>query len=238
MGHYMMKNDPFQSQEQWLMEAVAGDYDISVGQWLERLGASPAAMRLIGEGLIAPDLWQASALEMLQGIPRTFMAAQAAAAANVQGDAFEQAAPVTSRVVGGTQRLPEAMAAFLGDDVHMHKIATRVDMSGTKAEVTCLDGTRYAASFVVSALPLPALRRIAVTPHLIADQHEAVNLMPYANTTFVYLNVSGEYWEEEGIDASMWSDGPVNVIRQAFDYDGSRDRIVALSTGKKAAWLD
>lgn len=239
MGNYLVKNDPFQTTEQWLEEVAAGAYDISVGQWLQRLGASPAAIRLISEGLIAPDIWSASALDMLQGIPRNFMASLAEESANVKGDSFEQAAPVSARVIGGTQRLPEAMAASLGDSVHMHKAVSRIDMEdGTTAQVTCLDGTRYAANFVVSAVPLTVLRRISIYPNLVGDQREAVMLTPYANTTFVYMNVNKPYWEDDGIDASMWTNGPVNVIRQAFDYDGTRDRLVALSTGQKANWLD
>lgn len=237
LGHYLIKNDPFQSNEQWL-EAAASAHDVSVGEWLQRLGASPAAMRLISEGLIAPDLWSASVLDKLQGIPRNFMAFQEKVSADVKGDSFEQAAPVSARVVGGTQRLPEAMAASLGDSVHLNKAVTRIDMEGTRAEVICLDGTRYSSSFVVSAVPLTVLRRISIYPHLVDDQREAVRLMPYSNTTFIYMNVKKPFWEDDGLDASLWTDGPVNVIRQAFDYDGSRDRLVALSTGQKAAWLD
>lgn len=237
LGNYLMKNDPFQSNEQWL-EAAASAHDVSVGQWLQRLGASPAAIRLIGEGLIAPDLWSASVLDKLQGIPRNFMAFQERASADVKGDSFEQAAPVSARVVGGTQRLPEAMAAFLGDSVQKNKAVARIDMEGTRAQVTCLDGSRYSSNFVVSAIPLTVLRRISIYPHLVGDQREAVRLMPYSNTTFIYMNVKKPFWEEDGLDASLWTDGPVNVIRQAFDYDGSRDRLVALSTGQKAAWLD
>ncbi len=235
LGHYLIKHDPFTSNEQWL-EAAAGNLDVSVGQWLQTLGASPAALRLIGQGLIAPDLWNASILDKLQGIPRSFM--EETEGESVEGDSFEQSAPVSARVVGGTQRLPEAMAASLGDAVRRNQAVTRIDMEGTDAQITCLDGTRYSSKFVVSAVPLSVLRRISIYPHLVGDQREAVMLTPYANTTFVYMNVKQPYWEDDDMDASMWSDGPVNVIRQAYDYDGSRDRLVALSTGQKANRLD
>ena len=237
MSSFLVKNDPFQNNADWLQEA-AGAYDISLGQWLQRLGASPAAMRLIGEGLIAPDLWSASVLDMLQGIPRNFMEFKAPSSDGVKGDSHEQSAAVSARVVGGTQRLPEAMAASLGDSVQRNKAVARIEMNGTTAEVTCLDGTRYNSSFVVSAVPLTVLRRISIYPHLVGDQREAVAMTPYANTTFIYLNVNKPFWEDDGMDASLWTDGPINLVRQAFDYDGTRDRLVALSTGLKANRLD
>lgn len=235
MGQYLFNNDPFETTDQWLQDAAV-NYDISVGQWLQKFGASPAALRLASEGLIAPDLWSASALDKLQGMPRNTASLQSNS--SIKGDSFEQSAPVSSRVTDGTQRLPEAMAALLGDRVQKNKSVARIDMEGPKALVSCLDGTKYSADFVVSAVPLTALRKIAIYPHLQGDQREAVNLTPYANTTFVYLNVKHPYWEDDGLDASLWTDGPVNVIRQAFDADGSRDRLVAVSTGKKANWLD
>lgn len=238
MSSFLVKNDPFQNSSQWLQEAAAGAYDISLGQWLQRLGASPAAMRLISEGLIAPDLWSASALDLLQGIPRNFSEFKEQSSDSVKGDSHEQAAIVSSRVVGGTQRLPEAMAAYLGDSVQRNKAVARIEMNGTKAEVTCLDGTRYDSSFVVSAVPLTVLRRISIYPHLAGDQREAVMMTPYANTTFIYMNVNKPFWEDDGMDASLWTDGPINLVRQAFDYDGTRDRLVALSTGLKANQLD
>ena len=237
MGHYLFNNDPFQSNDQWLSDNARA-FDVSVGKWLEQLGASPAALRLIDQGLIAPDLWNASALDKLQGIPRQFMADSAAASQSVQGDAFEQAAPVSSRVVGGTQRLPEAMANALGDRVRLHKAVARIDMEGIEAQIHCTDGSRFTSSFVVSAVPLTVLRRISIYPHLVGDQREAVMLTPYANSTFVYMNVKRPFWEDDGMDASLWSDGPVSVVRQALDYDGTRDRLVAVSTGQKARRLD
>lgn len=235
MGQYLFNNDPFETTDQWLHD-VASNYDMSVGQWLQRLGASPAALRLISDGLIAPDLWSASALDKLQGMPRNSPLMQSNS--SIKGDSFEQSAPVSSRVTDGTQRLPEAMARLLGDSVQKNKSVTRIDMDGPQAQISCLDGSRYSADFVVSAVPLTALRRIAIYPQLVGDQREAVTLTPYANTTFVYLNVKRPFWEDDGLDASLWTDGPVNVIRQAYDADGSRDRLVAVSTGQKANWLD
>ncbi len=46
------------------------------------------------------------------------------------------------------------------------------------------------------------------------------------------------FWEQDGLDASLWTDGPVNLIRQPIAYDGSRDRLVAIAGGPKGDRLD
>ncbi|MEP0189912.1 MAG: FAD-dependent oxidoreductase [Erythrobacter sp.] len=237
MGHYLVKHDPFKTSGDWLQSA-ASTYDISLGSWFQSLGASPAALRLMNQGLIAPDLWSASALDKLQGIPREFLAALNNAKSDVRGNSFEQAAPVSSRVAGGTQRLPEAMAATLGDAVRLNQAVSRLDTDDYGVEVRCMDGKLYKADFAVSAIPLTVLRRISIYPNLSGDQREAVMLTPYASTTFVYLNVKKPYWEEDGFDASLWTDGPINSIRQPYDYTGSRERLVVVSTGLKGQRLD
>ena len=237
MGHYLVKNDPFKASGDWLQSAASA-YDISLGAWFESLGASPAALWLMNQGLIAPDIWSASALDKLQCIPREYLATLNKARSQVKGNSFEQSAPVSSRVAGGTQRLPEAMAATLGDAVRLNQAVARLDTDEYGVEVRCMDGTRYKADFAVSAVPLTVLRRISIHPNLHGDQREAVMLTPYANTTFVYLNVKRPYWEDDGFDASMWTDGPVNAIRQPFDYTGSGERLIAVSTGLKGRRLD
>ncbi len=238
LGYYLTAYNPFSDIEQWL-EDGAEIYDISIGQWLQQIDVSPAALGLISDGLISPDLWNASLLTMLQEVTRMTMSpGPAETETSTDKDRFEQAALTSARVVGGTSQLPEAMARYLGDTVRLGKVVKSVSMDGTRAEVTCLDSSKFTANFVIAAAPFSVLRRISIDPPLVGDQREAVNFMPYGNTTFVYMNVKTRFWEQDGMDASLWTDGPLNLVRQPLDYDGTRDRLVALSTGYKANRLD
>lgn len=155
-------------------------------------------------------------------------------------DRFAAARARSARVKGGTSRLPEAMAVFLGDRVRMEKVVSRITQDRSGVEVFCLDGSVYRASFAVSAVPFTALRRIDIQPALQGMQSAAVAAMPYANTTRVHMRITGSpYWVQDGMDASLWTDGPVNVALQPIDPDdGSRETLVALSVGKKAERLD
>jgi monoamine oxidase len=50
--------------------------------------------------------------------------------------------------------------------------------------------------------------------------------------------VKSPYWEDDGIEASMWTDGPFTLIRQQLEYDGKRELISALSFGKRSQEVD
>jgi len=208
--------------------------DVAPADWLAAQGVSAEATRLINEGLIASDIWSVSLLTILQENTRLGLDLAAARTLAAAG-----APPVESvaRVAGGSSRLPEAMARALGDRVRRGQVAVRVDLPGPRAEVTCLDGSRYVADFVVAAQPFAALRRLTVDPPPPGVQGEALRLLPYGNTTAVYLQVNGTpYWEQDGLPGSLWSDGPVNVVRQ-YTVDGA-PFLMALATGRKADRLD
>jgi len=236
-SHYMKKFNPFLELDEWL-EPNAQKYDIPLGNWLLNNGASAEALRLINEGLIAPDIWNVSLLTLLQENTRGRMMAGESAGSSSK-DRFEQFALSSSRVVGGTSRLPEAMASHLGDAVLLNKIVGTIQMNASSVEVRCYDGSRYKADFAISAVPMRALRRISIDPTPKDNQSSAIRRMPYANNTQVHMRIKGSpFWEQDGMDASLWTDGPINIVRQPFGYDGSRDRLVAICVGKKGDRLD
>ena len=235
-GYYMGKYNPLEGFDDWL-EPEAARYDIPLAEWLVEKGISEEAMRLVNAGLVAPDAWNVSLLTLLQEATRGRLMSGAGDAKGK--DQFEQYALASAHVVGGTSRLPEAMARYLGDSVLLNKIVSSIDMSDSGADVTCLDGTRYRSDFVISAIPFGPLRRVSITPALEGEQGAAVRHMPYATNTQVHMRLKGEpYWEQDGMDASLWSDGVLNIVRQPFGYDGSRDRLLAVGTGKKGERLD
>lgn len=179
-GFYIKKHNPFQGFDDWL-EPEAAKFDIPLAQWLLDHGISEEGMRLVNAGLIAPDAWNVSLLTILQEATR---ASLMSGAGDTKGkDRFELAALTSSHVVGGTSRLPEAMARSLGDSVLLNKIVASIHMSDTGVDVGCLDGTRYQSDFVVSAIPFGPLRRVSITPALGGEQAAAVRHMPYANNT-------------------------------------------------------
>ena len=234
---YLGKSNPLTQVDEWL-DPEAARYDIPLGKWLNDQGASPAALHLINEGLVGLDIWSESLLTMLQEMTRSRMGMSLVKDTGSK-DRFERFAQVSHRVVGGTSRLPEAMAAYLGDRVRLNQVVARITMSADGVELTCQDGNRYHSDFAISALPFKPLERISIEPRLTGNQSAAVRLMPYANNTQVHMRLKGSpYWEQDGLDASLWTDGPLTLVRQPLAYDGSRERLIALVTGRKGERLD
>ena len=229
LGYYLEKYNPFSGLDDWL-QPDAVQYDVPLREWLIARGASPGALRLM-------NLSRVSLLTLLQETTRGQLLS--GTDDDSGKDRFERAALTSAHVVGGTSRLPEAMAAHLGDAVRVSSPVGYINSGRSGVEVTCLDGRRYAADFAIAAAPFRALRRITIDPPLAGHQAEAVMRMPYANNSQVHLRIKGApFWEQDELDASLWTDGPLNMVRQPLAYDGSRDRLVAVTGGQKGDRLD
>lgn len=237
-SYYMINFNPLRELDTWI-EKEGLQYDISYGAWLQSVGASPEAIRLIGENAIGEDIWRVSALRYIQDATRArsfFEGGEAVAT----GSGYEIAAPLSYRVEGGTSRLPEAMAATLGDNVLTNKVAARIDMDKSGVEVVCIDGTRYTAKHIISAIPFPALRSIEVNPGFVGGQFKAVNHLPYRNNSQVYLSLSGEpFWEQDDFAPSVWTDDTLDMIRVPLDAEGQfENRLSVVVVGKSADRMD
>lgn len=238
-GMYVERRTPFKTLDAWLAPE-AEQYDVSVYQWLKGQGASEAAIQLIDEGLIDPGVHGVSALTVLQEATRSALELQAITNTNAEAgmDVYQRWALASSHVVGGSSRLTEAMAEKLGDRLRLEKIVAVVDQSDKGCEVTCTDGSRYQSDFVIAAVPFSVLRQVRFRPLMTGAQGEAVAVMPYGRQSQVWFTVTRPYWEDDGIDASMWGNGPLTLIRQQIDPDGSREKLGVLAIGDKASTLD
>lgn len=236
LGAYLGKYSEFSKVDDWL-KPEALRFDMPLGTWLREKGASEGALRLMNEGLLLSDLQRVSLLTMLQEFERGRILGSAGGESDK--DRFETAALTSARVAGGTSRLTEAMAEHLGDAVRLNSPVAYVGSNPSGVQVRCLDGARYSAKFAIASAPFGSLRRVTFDPPLRGNQDEAVSQMPYAGNSQVHLAIKGSpFWEQDGFDASTWTNGPLNMIRQPIGYDGSRDRLIAIATGQKADRLD
>jgi monoamine oxidase len=52
------------------------------------------------------------------------------------------------------------------------------------------------------------------------------------------MEVKGAFWEEDGLDGSLWTDGVLQYVRLQVEPDGSRVVVSAIASGDKASFLD
>jgi len=173
--------------------------DVSVADYLASQGVNSEAIRLADQfSSHGTNLWQTSLLHFAHLFSFGRVTAQLA-----------QGKPQTTRIEGGSQRMPEAMAGALKGDVLIgrHVVAVHMDHSGV--EVRCLDGTRHRSKHVVISLPFTALSLLYVTPAFTGLQAEAVKTLSYHTDFHVYFAIERPFWERDGLPPSFWSDGPL-----------------------------
>lgn len=189
---------PLKSIGAWRDSANFG-HDVPVLGALEARGLNAEALRLLEVNNSYGDTLAETSLLNLYYVQTNFT------------EIFKIKGPVQS-VVGGNQRLPEAMARALHGEVLLGRAVTAVRSDADSVEVRCADGSRHVARFVVCALPLPALRRVRFQPRLPARHAEAVRQLAYGRVTQLHLEVQRPFWEEEGVTPFLWSDGPLERI--------------------------
>jgi monoamine oxidase len=237
LSHYVEKRTPFETADGWLAPEAAR-YDVSLAEWLDRQGASPEARRIVRESQGVP-LERLAVLRMMQEAARARIAlGHAEKGAKSDKDSYERVGQSSLHVVGGTSRLTEAMAAALGDRLRLRCRVDAIDLDESGCSLRCADGTRARAQYAVAAVPFSVLRAIAITPALRGDLADAVARMPYGNQSQVWLRVKSPYWEKDGIEASMWTDGPFTLVRQQIESDGVRELVSALAFNDKSRRVD
>jgi monoamine oxidase len=196
-AHYLFKNNPLVNLTDWQKPEFATIDRMSMRQYLAQAGASPEALRLLDAGVAARDLDDANALDFLR---KNYYYV------------WEGKSGPYSIVRDGTSALTDAMAASLKRPVALNKIVTRIDAKPDSVSVTCKDGSAYKARTCIATLPLSVMRDIVVTGPVPDVQRAAWRQLRYSQSLQVFLKFRSPYWDQDGLPASMWTDGPIQFV--------------------------
>ncbi|MDZ5649740.1 NAD(P)/FAD-dependent oxidoreductase [Nitrospirillum sp. BR 11828] len=225
------KYNPLKALDDWL-DPKFGDFDISLRQLMRAKGYSEQAIRLAALSAPGIGIDETSLLRMWQEDTRQALDKAFAGSAPAEGHRDHPFGEGNSRqmvnglaqisnIEGGCQRLPLAMADKLGDVVRLKKKVARVEMTDSAATVTCADGSRYQARFVISALPFSMLRDVVIDAAPNPVMRDAIGHMPYANTARLYLTVERPFWQADGLPASFSTDGPMGMFWAIDNHTGT-----------------
>ena len=209
-------NNPLKTFDDW-RGALGIGADISADAFLTGLGFDAAARRLIDVGLNGNRLDTYSIVNVMRSL--TLFGAE-----RTNGG-------VSSMIRGGSQRLPEAMAAALKKPVMMGQRVASISADTQSARVTLANGRRLTASAVVAALPFPTLRNMTIRAPLSPETRDAITALPYTQIKQIFLEPEKRYWESDGLPIDMWTDGPLERIFSVRDSE-SKD------TGIIYVWLN
>ncbi|HVR06843.1 MAG TPA: FAD-dependent oxidoreductase [Thermoanaerobaculia bacterium] len=179
---------------------------------LERQGASAEAVELLGDTTWFGYGWtQGSALHRLLSDVALFYLGQP-----------------TLAIPGGSDQLPKAFAAALGDRVRYRTPVVRIVHEPGWARVVFREGgaeRSATADRVVCAVPCPALRRIVFGPDLPAAKRQVLDRLDYCPVTRIYLQARQRFWSAAGEAGNAFTDLPIQLVtEQPLNRPGEPDR--------------
>jgi len=226
---YYAKDNPLPDIESWQDPAYAA-WDISSYAYLKRRGVPDEAIRLgVGTNLsYGTSEYDMSVLMHFQ-IDRVGRMNAALGEGGAKAGA------------GGNQRIPEAMARALKNEVRLnaHVIAIGEDRDGV--EVEARDGRRWRGRFLLSTLPVSALRLVRIDPMLTGLQAEGLAGLGYTPVFQVHFVPTKRYWEMDGLPASMWTDRAPGRFMALRNDPGDPLRVtscLAFVNGATARFMD
>lgn len=216
LRHFARAFPRLHSVEDWL--DAAPSTDISVEQALREAGASEEALRLIDANFNGNALASMSQLHLA----RTFAIYAS------------QPGPV-STIAGGSQRLPEAMAAALHGEVRLgHTVQGIREEAGY---VTLhLAQTTLTARHAICTIPFAALRNIPVETPLSAPTARMIAELPYTRASFAYLSASEPFWHDDPYPDTLWTDDP--LLGRVFVLGSEPPMLKLWTNGAGADLLD
>lgn len=223
------QNNPLKTTDAWL-DPANGKYDIPLKQWLVGLGVSEEIIELCWNmnpayGTTADDV---SAMMIM------FTTAFTMSQIRLSGKTFGYTA------VGGNQSIPEAMAKGLKTPVRLGCNVIGIRSTDSGAEVHCADGAVFKADHVISSLPTSVLRRVRIDPLVKGPQGTAINTLASQPMNLLHLIVKKPFWEEDGRNPAIVSDGIAGMVVPERDPKSPKD-VLSLTIwvrGRHATWMD
>jgi len=130
-----------------------------------------------------------------------------------------------TKIVGGNDLLPKAMAARLSDSVHYGAAVERIEHDSSSVHTIYKQNgspIKISGDKLISAVPNTLLRRIDVNPKLPTDKQKTINEMGYVSLSRLTFQVKKRYWIEMGFSGFGYSDIGAEIWHPTFDQKGTR----------------
>ena len=139
-------------------------------------------------------------------------------------------------ITGGSQRLPEAMAASLKSPVRLGKIVTAIAEDASGVTIRLAGGERIRARHAICTIPFSALRQVRLSGMVAPPIQRLISGLPYTWATFAYLSATEPFWKSDGRPETLWTDDP--LIGRAFVLGEAPPMLKVWTTGASAQALD
>jgi monoamine oxidase len=215
---------PYSAQNQW-KDPHFWSIDQAVTDKLKPLGLNSKALQLLNANNGYGNQLDQTSLLHLYHVQANLINAMGAGA-QVQ------------RVVGGNQRMPEAMAAALNTPVLTRHQVSAVELEQGVYQIACADGSSLSAHRVVMALPSSAARTIQFSPRLPEPQLQALQNLQYHKVFQAHIVFDRPFWREDNLPPQVWSDGIIGRLLPSTNSGGEVSSLTVWVNGDSADALD
>lgn len=222
-AHYLAKGMPLKGLDDWLKPEFAALDQRSLREHFIAQGASPEALRLMNVNLAARNLDEANTLDAMR---------------KMHFYTWESRQGPLSVVRDGTSALTDAMAASLRRPVALGRVVRRIEALPRQVVVTCADGSEHRARACISTIPLSVFKDVEVLGPVPARQREAWREVRYGHMVQVFMGVDKPFWEQDGLSAETWTDGPIERVLRLSNRDGKPGYLAAFVNGEATDRLD
>lgn len=210
-------------------------WDIPLDQFYRECGLSEEAIRLIEITSNVETLSSTSALFQMKELQSL---GSWGAAGGQKNSVYEAGGEDFHYIGGGSDRLPQAIAAGLKGGVRTNSPVVAIDMTNRGCTVTCADGSVVHCQYVISAVPFTALSKIRITPEPTGLRAESIHNSQYMGTTNFFFEVTRPYWEIDKADPGLITDSPIERVFANKGDSGEVEWLNVWINGKTARTID
>jgi monoamine oxidase len=180
--------------------------DQTFGEYLRRQGASSDAIAYLTQGFEDDSLL------------------------DFAHDALSHAVPQLSKIRGGNDRLPQAMARALAAQIRYGAEVQRIEQTAAGVRVAfSVAGRQHleSADHVICTIPFTVLRDIEIAPGLSAGKARAVNELYLGPVARVYVQTHSRFWERQGLNGFASVDQAMELWSPTYNQPGTRGIVMS-----------
>ncbi|WP_067654366.1 flavin monoamine oxidase family protein [Nocardia harenae] len=194
---------------------------------IDRLAHSAEARAMLDAAVSTMFGAPPAGVTVLQALAYIRIAGSFAAVGEIDGGIL------ADRVVGGSARIADGMAAELGDLVRLSTPVSALRDTGERVEITSGD-TVFTAPRAIVAVPPALAGDLAFEPALPPERTLALRSLPMASVIKTAAVYDRPFWRERGLSGrTMTLDGPVTATFDNSPPEGSPGVLIAFVPGAR-----